>query len=101
MCLYSGFSNQHKHTTKSGVFIRPRDLQKAGKAKDLVRKRQKNIIKRFLDGSRGNGSHNPSSKRQMIIVLLEPLDYNSLVNAYLRIYINNMRFTLWAELSFG
>lgn len=49
-CLYSGFSNQHKHTTKSGAFIRTRDLQKAGKVKDLVgKKRQKNISERFLD----------------------------------------------------
>ena len=49
-CLYSGFSNQHKHTTKSGAFIRTRDLQKAGKVKDLAgKKRQKNISERFLD----------------------------------------------------
>lgn len=42
-CLYCGFSNQHKHTTKSGAFIRPRDLQKAGKVKDLVGKKDRKI----------------------------------------------------------
>ena len=42
-CFYSGFSNQHKDTTKSGAFIRTRDLQKAGKVKDLVEKKDRKI----------------------------------------------------------